>query len=538
MMEASKSSFADFVAASSDESFDYDSDDDKTEQEDGDRKRQGILKETRKQIRKDIKRANHRSFSMPTLCDLLEDLDEAETLESMEVILAATVYRNPDIGYAQGMDHMCVLLLALAADTTNSNETVFWILNASIVNLRLRGFYKQQPSMQGYLIEKRMISYLVGMAEPELVDVDTKREEVVNLVEVMAPKWLISLFVDAVPLPPLLCILDLFFSFSGDVALIDIVLKLIVYILHNAMASYEPGALLDSAMEFCSELTLETFADVMQLKVYLTNSNPIPTRHIDLDGGRGGDLTTLMHIIRHRLVQLVPQILEYEDVLRELFEQDDITEDFFSTVIATIRPPFIYGPRLVHLLYQYVQIRGEQQRVTVLDLLDLISILCGESPHERLRLLFSLYDAGAKGFWSRDEFFQYVCDTLLVTQLPALKDVRGLVCLFSALEDDSIPFQLQDLQEHVLDDDSVKYLNYAYSFRYTLHSAKSLPGKPTTCIKKYAKIGLSFRKCTNFDGLRVTRVFEGGRAMKCGLKRGDIVTGLNEHPMKKRDDFL
>ena len=67
--------------------------------------------------------------------------------------------------------HICVVLLALAGGDDSLLETVFWIMCAFMEQLRVKNFYSVPPnSMQGYVIERQIFSYLTDTKIPAIVD--------------------------------------------------------------------------------------------------------------------------------------------------------------------------------------------------------------------------------------------------------------------------------------------------------------------------------------------------------------------------------
>jgi hypothetical protein len=148
------------------------------------------------QIDKDLDgRSDAESFSSAGLTAFLDPALDAECRIALRRLLMAFVKRNSRFGgYTQGMNYVCRLLLAVLDE-----HQVFWTLCTMAESLRIPDFYSPPPaSMNGYLIERNVCAQLVLASQPSLSG--ARAEELRNCVEILAPKWFISSFIDAAPI--------------------------------------------------------------------------------------------------------------------------------------------------------------------------------------------------------------------------------------------------------------------------------------------------------------------------------------------------
>jgi hypothetical protein len=81
------------------------------------------------QIHIDLLRTSASSFTQASYRDFLGHCEKEATTESVRRILVAFAKRNARVGYVQGFDYFCFLLLALMPE-----EHVFWTLCAVVIS--------------------------------------------------------------------------------------------------------------------------------------------------------------------------------------------------------------------------------------------------------------------------------------------------------------------------------------------------------------------------------------------------------------------
>ena len=188
-------------------------------------RKQNSIYDDFEQIDRDIHRTESSGFSIPCLRALLEqddigdagkcyqEDDENAPLNKLRRVLNAYACRNIHVGYVQGLNFVVRLLLALTDE-----ETAFWLLATLVEDIRLPDFYSRMPvGMAGLRAEISFIRSLIGnatyaknMGLSHLVS-NVGLDEIDAIIETAAPRFLIPLFLNAVPLDTTLFILDRFF---------------------------------------------------------------------------------------------------------------------------------------------------------------------------------------------------------------------------------------------------------------------------------------------------------------------------------------
>mmetsp|Transcript_6596 Transcript_6596/g.9976 ORF Transcript_6596/g.9976 Transcript_6596/m.9976 type:complete len:704 (-) Transcript_6596:51-2162(-) len=151
---------------------------------------------------------------------------------SLRKILFAYGARNPEIGYCQSMNIIGGLLL-----TWMDEVMAFWTL-AAVVETILVDYYC--PSMIGVCIDQLVLQSLV---ETRLPLVDSSLQKLQVCLSVVSMKWFMCLFIQCLPWPVTLHVLDSFFSI-GVLALFRTSLAILEYYQDKIHAFEEPGEVL------------------------------------------------------------------------------------------------------------------------------------------------------------------------------------------------------------------------------------------------------------------------------------------------------
>lgn len=108
-------------------------------------------------------------------------------------VLKANCMRNPDVGYAQGLNYVVAFLLCFLDE-----ENAFWALSDLIENILPPHFYskiKKDVSLYGYYSE----SYAIKKLLPSLLEIRSKEglNFTESVVDLLLPSLLIPIFVDS-----------------------------------------------------------------------------------------------------------------------------------------------------------------------------------------------------------------------------------------------------------------------------------------------------------------------------------------------------
>ncbi|KAI8800689.1 rab-GTPase-TBC domain-containing protein [Cladochytrium replicatum] len=123
-----------------------------------------------------------------------------EGINSLRRVLYAYSFHDPEIGYWQAMNIIVSVLLIYVTE-----EQAFWILSVLCERL-LPGYYS--VNMVGAVVDNHVFETLVGKFMPVLAEHLRKHE--IQLSVACLP-WFLSLFINSLPLPYALRILDCFF---------------------------------------------------------------------------------------------------------------------------------------------------------------------------------------------------------------------------------------------------------------------------------------------------------------------------------------
>jgi hypothetical protein len=152
-------------------------------------------------------------------------------------------------------------------------ENVFWTLCAIVEEIRLNDFYSRPPAMMnGFHVDtevcfKLAVTVLENKFPKGLFNSAEHSAKFRNTIQLLCTKWLISLFVDSVPLDTLIYIFHKFFIIEGDVSSVVFVLTLVSLGLDSVSnRSIENSPSEDFLMELYPEIiskaksvTLESF---------------------------------------------------------------------------------------------------------------------------------------------------------------------------------------------------------------------------------------------------------------------------------------
>jgi hypothetical protein len=176
------------------------------------------------QIERDIGRTEAGAFGIPSLRALLQmqevvpntqpPQNDPSPSQALRRVLTAYACRNVAVGYVQGLNFVVRLLLALTDE-----KNAFWLLATIVEDMRLPDFYSRMPvGMAGLRAEISVLRSMfmhAARADPKsglgriLKALGTA--EIDALIETSAPRFLIPLFLNSLPLDSTMLVLDRFF---------------------------------------------------------------------------------------------------------------------------------------------------------------------------------------------------------------------------------------------------------------------------------------------------------------------------------------
>mmetsp|Transcript_20383 Transcript_20383/g.28315 ORF Transcript_20383/g.28315 Transcript_20383/m.28315 type:complete len:405 (-) Transcript_20383:698-1912(-) len=161
------------------------------------------------QIDRDLVRTKSTTFKGDAARKFLSHMDTEEVTSKMRRVLAAFCQRNSHIGYTQGLNYLCFILLAVLPEAE-----AFWTMNA-MLKCRIRDFYSRRPgSLNGLRIDSVALVDMVELQWPGLGDTKDGNgfslRQVVG--DVLGSTWLVLMFVTQLNLQSTLIVLDCVFA--------------------------------------------------------------------------------------------------------------------------------------------------------------------------------------------------------------------------------------------------------------------------------------------------------------------------------------
>ncbi|KTW26084.1 hypothetical protein T552_02977 [Pneumocystis carinii B80] len=153
-------------------------------------KYQGQTNPSMEEIEKDLNR------SLPEYPAYQTD----EGKDALRRVLTTYSWKNPELGYCQAMNIIVATLLIYTTE-----EQAYWLLNALCDKL-LPGYYS--TTMYGTLLDQRVFESLLEKTMPILWAHFSKSNVQLSLISL---PWFLSLYINCIPLPFVLRILDCFF---------------------------------------------------------------------------------------------------------------------------------------------------------------------------------------------------------------------------------------------------------------------------------------------------------------------------------------
>lgn len=156
----------------------------------------GMTSTSTEEIEKDLNRSlpEYAAFQSP------------EGIETLRRVLVAYSWKNRELGYCQAMNIVVAALLIYM-----SEEQCFWLLDTLCERL-LPGYYTQ--SMAGTLLDQKVFENLVQTTMPILHEHFSKHDMQLSVVTL---PWLLSLYINSMPMVFAFRIVDCFMAFGSRV---------------------------------------------------------------------------------------------------------------------------------------------------------------------------------------------------------------------------------------------------------------------------------------------------------------------------------
>ena len=157
---------------------------------------EGMTSTSTEEIEKDLNRSlpEYAAFQSP------------EGIETLRRVLVAYSWKNRELGYCQAMNIVVAALLIYT-----SAEQCFWLLDTLCERL-LPGYYTQ--SMAGTLLDQKVFENLVQTTMPVLHEHFAKHDMQLSVVTL---PWLLSLYINSMPMVFAFRIIDCFMAFGSRV---------------------------------------------------------------------------------------------------------------------------------------------------------------------------------------------------------------------------------------------------------------------------------------------------------------------------------
>lgn len=536
-----------------------------------------VTPETRTQIQIDVQRSNANSFHQEELRNYLGGLDKEATDARLIEVLMAYTQRNMYPGYAQGMDQIGLFLLALAGENNNMVEVVFWTLCAVIEVLRLPDFYSPPPDgMAGFALERRLLCFLARNRLQPAILKEGALMPLNDVVEAFAPKWLVCMFLDVLPLKTCIYVWDLFFRYAGDVAMLRVCVSLITEASKQTQVNSADEEDDDSSrgrgVEQSSTFSIGLEPQLMDVICDVGNTLTVETLEESLRSG--GEWLDSSHVIQLRLGPsspeahlhcLVDHLLAHchhqfyslyqkqAQAFYEVASTQGVTLEAFSRAVFGANPAVPLTDYAMKRMFELYKTPGrDDDTIPYARFIGCMAILCGDVLEDKIRLFFRIYDTQDQGYLSEAQLYRMISDFVSVMRKGAYTELKRLCKRMAQLHQKGEKFLFVDFREFVTED--APRLMYWFTkptnlIKRGLGKVPPQVGGYTGYLRWYAVLGLSFKPVRRKDsssgdkdggpscGIIVTRCKTGGSAYRAGFRMGDIITEINNFPIKTNEDF-
>lgn len=369
------------------------------------------------QVSKDImlNRTCANVFDDPDMQQFIAGFDAEALKEELMRVLKAFCYRNPQIGYCQGMNFVALLLV-----TVMNEEQAFWTFCTAVEDLRLRDYYSPMPApLNGFQTDHAVLAALVVHVFPRVVQA-IGADQLSGAVALVAADWLLSMFITRATFRTVLVVLDGFFHHynpngrvGADFALFRAALVVFGECERQLTTTDDLLGLVRSAV---SKVTPATMAYGMLQKRFEFSYDFIESlraqarNQIAQRFNVGG--ATFTQLARHTRFNK-DQLRQLQQAFRAVAAEDQhgITREQFMQLLASAQTDqkSQFGTSAVKLSKNAVDRmfsmfdKDNSGLVDFKELASCLAVLIHGSMQERLRLCFDLYDSDGSGFLELDE---------------------------------------------------------------------------------------------------------------------------------------
>jgi len=324
---------------------------------------------------------------------MFPDIDQWR--KALEDVLTAYVRRNHSPGYCQGQNQIAAFLLLHM-----NEELTFWTMCTIVEDLRGADFYAKPPaSMNGFMVEMNVINQVAAEEMPEFQEALGGAEQVQLLVELLSPKVLIPLFVDALPIRATVVLWEELMCSEGgsEVAAVHAILTLLQVANDKTNFKHAESAL-QAALEVIKDVDekelkqgMKTWAEKLSMEQVLEKRG---TAKAAL-AARWTDGTKWLRTLSRNTHFKQEELIELQKVFQEKCAgEEGLTKSQFAEMMDTL--PHKLPQEYLEHLYKIVDEDGNDS----LDFREVccwLSILTRGSLTERLQLCFNLYDVDRSG---------------------------------------------------------------------------------------------------------------------------------------------
>lgn len=339
-------------------------------------------------------------------------------------VLTAYTFRNPVPGYSQGMNMIAAVLLR-AAD--GDEEKTFWLLCSLIENIRDRDFYNEGPAcMNGYEAE----SHVAGVIAINMFEGNANLDSslLTMLVQILAPKALIPLYVNLLPVECLLCVWDRVFSEDGGVwptyALVAILVAnadvMEAAVMDEMGDAYE--ALLDhtrnhlNARKFVAALDEVGAANAVKDVNNMRHSHKVEMAS-QFSVAQSHQFQKLQRTTDFSVKEVISLLEHYKSLVQDA---DGMSKSQFMELMRLCGVQI--SDDFFHELFTWVD-QDQTGTVDFRELVSVLSVVAHGSDEEKLLLVFAVFDKNRSGFLEPDSMRTLV-KSMIPTIAPKGSEIR------------------------------------------------------------------------------------------------------------------
>jgi Ca2+-binding EF-hand superfamily protein len=350
-----------------------------------------------------------KSFEQSSLSDIVIAAEDTVAGDDpMARVLMAYVVRNHNPGYAQGLNFLAKVFLAITRD----EERSFWLLNTFVEDIMIQDFFCRPPSgMNGFAIMmsafKRIGMDLIPAAK------DALGEDTLEFyIELLLARWAIKALVDSVPLDTMLVVWQHLFSNGGGLSHPCISGKFapfvaVIALIDLAVSTKDGSVTIDDIVNAAAKVTAtEMEARLTQLDVKLEAAGGVAAMDAVIEEEKqrlakkwssGRRLTEVEHNTHFSEAQL-RHLLEHFQGIKNA--SGCISKLQFVSIVTKV------NPKLPHdfVTSTFDVFDGDcSGQADFKELITALSVVLRGTLKERLQLCFEAFDHDHSGFLEQED---------------------------------------------------------------------------------------------------------------------------------------